>query len=139
MYTSLWIWLAAALVFVVLEVFTPGFIFACFVAGAIAAGVTSLLTDSYLIQGIVFGVVSVGLIPLTRGLAARITKPAPVLSNVDGLIGKIGVVKNDVSATAGQIVVEDQVWQARSETTVPVGGKVRILSVEGAKVIVEKL
>lgn len=139
MYTSLWIWLAAALIFVVMEVFTPGFIFACFVAGAIAAGVTSLITDSYIIQGAVFAVVSVGLIPLTRGLASRITKPAPVLSNVDGLIGKIGIVKNDVSATAGQIVVDDQVWQARSETDVAVGAKVRIRSIEGAKVIVEKM
>ena len=136
---AIWVWLALAIIFVVIEIYAPGFIFACFVAGAIAAGVTSLITDSYVIQGAVFAVISVGLIPLTRGLAARITKPAPVLSNVDGLIGKIGIVKNDVSATAGQIVVDDQVWQARSETAVPAGGKVRIRSIEGAKVIVEKM
>lgn len=139
MYTSLFIWLAAALIFVVLEIFTPGFIFACFVVGSVAAGVTSLLTESYLIQGAVFGVVSLVLIPLTRRFAARITKPAPVESNMDALIGKTAIVKNEVSSTDGQIVVEDQIWQARSETTIAVGDKVRILSVEGAKVIVEKM
>lgn len=139
MYTSLFIWLAAALIFVVLEVFTPGFIFACFVVGSVVAGVTSLLTDSYLIQGVVFGVVSLALIPLTRRFAARITKPAPVASNMDAFIGKTAFVKNEVSSTGGQIVVDDQVWQARSEATIAVGEKVRILSVEGAKVIVEKL
>lgn len=139
MYTALWVWLAAALIFVVLEVFTPGFIFACFVVGSVAAGVTSLLTDSYLIQGAVFGVVSLVLIPLTRRFAAKITKPAPVATNMDALIGKTAVVKNEVSSTAGQVVVDDQVWQARGETTIAVGDRVRILSVEGAKVKVQRI
>jgi membrane protein implicated in regulation of membrane protease activity len=139
MYTSLFIWLAAALIFVVLEIFTPGFIFACFVVGSVAAGVTSLLTESYLIQGVVFGVVSLVLIPLTRRFAAKITKPAPVATNMDALIGRTAQVKNEVSPTGGQIVVEDQVWQARSEATIAVGEKVRITSVAGAKVTVEKL
>jgi membrane protein implicated in regulation of membrane protease activity len=139
MYTSFFIWLAAALIFVVLEVFTPGFIFACFAVGSVAAGVTSLATESYLIQGIVFGVVSLVLIPLTRRFAARITKPAPIVSNMDALIGKTAVVKKEVSSTGGQVVVDDQVWQARSQSTIAVGEKARILSVEGAKVIVEKL
>ncbi|NMC44434.1 MAG: NfeD family protein [candidate division Zixibacteria bacterium] len=139
MYTALWVWLAAALIFVVLEVFTPGFIFACFVVGSAAAGVVSLFTESYLIQGAVFGVVSLVLIPLTRRFAARITKPAPVATNMDALIGRTALVKNEVSPTGGQIVVEDQIWQARSEATIAVGEKVRITAVAGAKVTVETL
>lgn len=139
MYTGLWVWLAAALIFIVLEIFTPGFIFACFVVGSVAAGVTSLMTDSYVLQGAVFGVVSLVLIPLTRRFAAKITKPAPVASNMDALIGKTAIVKNEVSSTGGQIVVDDQVWQARGDMAIAVGAKVRILSVEGAKVIVEKM
>lgn len=139
MYTTLWVWLAAALIFVALEIFTPGFIFACFVVGSVAAGVTSLFTESYLIQGAVFGVVSLVLIPLTRRFAAKITKPAPVATNMDALIGRTALVKNEVSSTGGQIVVEDQIWQARSETTIAVGEKVRILSVEGTKVRVDKI
>lgn len=137
MYTALWVWLAAALIFVVLEVFTPGFIFACFVVGSVAAGVVSLFTESYLIQGMVFGVVSLVLIPLTRRFAAKITKPAPAASNMDALIGKTAVVKKEVSSTGGQVVVDDQVWQARSQSTIAVGKTARILSVEGVKVIVE--
>jgi hypothetical protein len=58
------------------------------------------------IQGAVFGVVSLVLIPLTRRFAARITKPSPVASNMDALIGKTAQVKNEVSSTGGQIVVE---------------------------------
>lgn len=130
---AIWVWLAAAIIFVMLEIFTPGFIFACFVVGAVGGAVTTLITDSYVIQGAVFAVLSIALIPLTRPLARKITKPSPVISNVDGLIGKIGTVTKEVSDMAGQIIVDDQVWQARAETVIPPEKKVKIVSVEGAK------
>jgi len=139
MQTVVWVWLAAALIFVVIEIFAPGFIFACFVVGAIAAGATALISDSYVLQGAVFAVISIVLIPLTRPLANRITKPSPVLSNVGGLIGKIGYVKNEVTDTSGQVVVDDQVWQARSDTMIPADRKIKVLSVEGAKLKVEEI
>jgi membrane protein implicated in regulation of membrane protease activity len=130
---AIWVWLAAAIIFVMLEIFTPGFIFACFVVGAVGGAVTSVITDSYIAQCAVFAVLSIILIPLTRPLARRITKPSPVITNVDGLIGKIGYVTKEVSDKAGQIIVDDQVWQARADTVIPPDTKVRILSVEGAK------
>ena len=133
-----WIWLAAAVIFIVIEIFAPGFIFACFVVGSIAAGITALFTDSYVIQGIVFAVVSLILIPLTRPLANKITKPSPVLSNVDGLIGKAGYVKKEVSETAGQIEIEGQVWQSRAKNVVAKGQKVRVVSIEGNRLFVEE-
>ena len=133
-----WVWLAAAVIFIVIEIFAPGFIFACFVVGSIAAGITALFTDSYVIQGIVFAVVSLILIPLTRPLANKITKPSPVLSNVDGLIGKAGYVKKEVSETAGQIEIEGQVWQSRAKNVVAKGQKVRVVSIEGNRLFVEE-
>ena len=136
---AVWVWVAAAIVFVALEIFTPAFIFACFVVGALAAGATTFFTDSFVIQGLVFAVVSIILIPLTRPLARKITKPSPVTSNVDGFIGKFGYVKKEVSDKAGQILIEDQVWQARSEKTIAVDKKVKIISVEGAKLKVEEV
>ena len=135
---SIWVWLALAIIFIVIEIFAPGFIFACFVIGSVAAGVTATMSDSYLLQIIVFAVVSMVLIPLTRPLANKITKPSPVISNVDGLIGKTGYVKNEVSDTAGQVLVDNQVWQARSDKTIGVNTRVRIIAVEGATMKVEE-
>lgn len=135
---SIWVWLALAIIFIVIEIFAPGFIFACFVIGSVAAGVTATMSDSYLLQIIVFAVVSMVLIPLTRPLANKITKPSPVISNVDGLIGKTGYVKNEVSDTAGQVLVDNQVWQARSDKTIGVNSRVRIIAVEGATMKVEE-
>lgn len=136
---AIWVWLAAAIIFVMLEIFTPGFIFACFVVGAVGGAVTSVITDSYVAQCAVFAVLSIALIPLTRPLARKITKPSPVISNVDGLIGKIGTVTKEVSDMAGQIVVDDQVWQARAETVIPPEKKVKIVAVEGAKLKVTEV
>lgn len=137
MTTALWIWLAAALVFLMVEIFAPGFIFACFVAGSIAAAGVSLVTDSYIVQGVVFAVVSLVLIPLTRPLAQKITRPSPVSSNVDALIGKTGFVIKDISEIEGQVNVDGQVWQARCDGKIQTGQKVRVLAVEGAKMRVE--
>jgi len=134
----LWIWLAAALIFLIIEIFSPGFVFACFVVGSVAAGLTSMGTDSLLIQGTVFAVVSLVLIPLTRPLAQKITKPSPVQSNVDALIGKTGIVLKEVDETAGQIKVNEDVWQARSDEVIAVGLKVTVLAVEGARLKVKK-
>ncbi len=135
---SIWVWLALAVIFIVIEIFAPGFIFACFVIGAVAAGVTATMSDSYLLQIIIFAVVSMVLIPLTRPLANKITKPSPVISNVDGLIGKTGYVKSEVSDTAGQILIDNQVWQARSDTTIEVDKKIKIIGIEGATMKVEE-
>lgn len=138
MSVSIWVWLAAAILFVIIEIFAPGFIFACFVVGSIAAGVTAAFTDSLITQGAVFAVVSIGLIPITRPLANKITKPSPATSNVDRLIGKTGVVKKEVSELAGQILIDGQIWQARAEKTIPTESKVKVTRIEGAKFFVEE-
>ncbi len=138
MSVNIWVWLAAAILFIIIEIFAPGFIFACFVLGSIAAGVTATFTDSVLIQGAVFAVVSIGLIPATRPLANKITKPSPIISNVDGFIGKVGLVKKEVSEVRGQILIESQIWQARAEMTLAVDTKVKVLKVEGNKFFVEE-
>jgi len=66
-------WLIIAVIFTIIEIFTAGFFYACFAAGAIVAWASSLVTGSALWQIIVFCVVSVGLIPITRIFARRVT------------------------------------------------------------------
>lgn len=138
METAVWIWLALAFIFLMIEIFAPGFIFACFVVGSLGGALTAVFSESYLLQGVIFAVASLILIPLSRPLANKITKPSPVKSNVDGLIGKIGYVKAEVSDTAGQVVVDGQIWQGRSKNTIAVDQKVTVLSVEGARLNVEE-
>lgn len=139
--TIFWLWLAAAVIFLIIEITTPSLVFACFVVGAIGSAVTSTMTESYLIQTAVFAVISIILIPLTRPLAKKITKPSPQVTNVDAMIGKTGVVVKsiDPSADVGQVRVEGQVWQAIAEESINEGTKIKVDRVTGARLHVLRI
>jgi membrane protein implicated in regulation of membrane protease activity len=141
MSTMFWIWMAAAVVFLILEMMTPTLIFACFVAGSAVAGVYAFFyPESYYWQIGLFVAVSVVLLPLTRSLAKRITKPSPQKSNVDALIGKVGLVTRAIDPDlGGQVVVEGQTWMAYGSESIEQNAKVKITGVSGAKLHVEKL
>lgn len=139
--TIFWLWLAAAAIFLIVEIGTPTLVFACFVVGAIGAAVSSTMDASYLIQLAVFAGISIILIPLTRPLARKITKPSPQPTNVDAIVGKNGVVMQAINANhdTGQVRVDGQIWQARSDTPLEIGVEVRVEKIIGAKVIVTKI
>jgi inner membrane protein len=138
--TIFWLWLAAALVFLIIEITTPTLVFACFTVGSIGAAVASTMTDSYLIQTAVFAVISIILIPLTRNLAKKITKDSPQKTNVDAMVGRPGLVikKIDPALDVGQVRVDGQVWQAVAEEAIDVDIKIKVDSVMGARLYVSK-
>lgn len=141
MNTLFWIWLAIGVVFLIFEVTTPAFLFACFAVGGFAGAVTVLFTESILIQLAVFAGVSIILIPLTRPLARRITKESPQKSNIDALIGKTGIILKaiDPDQDSGQVRVEGQIWQAVAEHKIDQGTKVIINQIKGARAYVAEL
>jgi membrane protein implicated in regulation of membrane protease activity len=141
METLFWIWLAAAGVFLIVELATPTMIFICFVVGAVAAAVIAQFwPEAYYWQGAIFAVLSAVLIPFTRRFAKKISKDPPELSNVDRMIGQVALVTEAVDPDlGGKVKFEGEVWIARAERTIAANTKVRIKSVAGTKVIVEPL
>jgi len=135
-----WIWLAAVVVFLILELMTPTLVFACFVAGSLVAGVLSVFyPENYYLQLGIFAGVSVILLPLTRSLARKITKPSPQKSNVDALIGKVGLVTKTIDPDlGGQVRLEGETWLATAGEKIDENTKVVVISVSGAKVHVER-
>ncbi len=138
--TIFWLWLAAALVFLIIEITTPTLVFACFTVGSIGAAVASTMTDSYMIQTAVFAIISIILIPLTRNLAKKITKEPPQKTNVDAMVGRPGLVikKIDPALDVGQVRVDGQVWQAVAEEAIDIDIKIKVDSVMGARLYVSK-
>ena len=134
-----WIWMAAAVIFLILELMTPTLIFASFVAATAAAGVYSYFSpDSYYIQLGIFVGVAVILLPTTRVIAKKITKEPPQKSNVDALVGQTALVIKAIDPNdGGQIRFEGEVWRATAEVGIPAEQRVRIVSVSGTKVKVE--
>ena len=106
------IWLIASGVFFILEIFTVGFLVFWLGVAALLAMLISFLTDSIIIQTTVFVISSALLIFATRPLVNKITKKDTVPTNVYSIVGKRGIVIEDIDwATGkGQIKSEGEVW-----------------------------
>jgi membrane protein implicated in regulation of membrane protease activity len=136
-----WIWAAAVVIFLILELMTPTLVFACFVVASLAAGIYAWFEPTnYYWQIAVFLIVSLILLPATRSLARRITRESPRKSNVDALVGEVGLVVKPIDPDlGGQVKVGSEVWRARSSRAIAVNEKARVIAVAGAHLEVEPI
>ncbi len=133
------IWLVLAVIFLLLEIASPAFLFICFTVGAIIAALSSLVTGSYLVQAVVFAVVSIAAIPISRPIANRMSRAkAPRSSNVDGLIGKTAYVVDtiDPAENTGMVRIGHEKWRATAEKKIEHGSTVTVTKIDGATLTV---
>lgn len=133
-------WLAAILVFGIVEAVTVGLASIWFALGAAAAFGVSFFVPSVWVQAAVFAVVSLAAMALIRPLAQRYLTPRVEATNADRVIGREGVVTQEVDnlAATGRVSVAGAEWTARGEEDIPIpaGTRVQVLRIEGVKVIV---
>lgn len=139
----MWVfWLIAAGIFFIIEMATIGFLVFWLGIGALLAMVTSFITDSILIQSIVFLVTSTLLLIFTRPLVNKFIKvPKEIKTNAYSIIGKKGIVIskiNNIEGT-GQIKIDGDVWSAKSATDedIPENTEVEIVEIDGVKAVVK--
>ena len=135
------VWLGVMILFAVGEAITVGLTSIWFAVGALGGLITAGLGFGFWPQIIVFIVLSGITLALVRPLAKKLLRPGYSATNADQVIGTVGVVTQAVDNLAGQGLVNlsGQVWSARSKTeaVIPVGQEVRVLHIQGVKVIVE--
>ena len=137
-------WLAALVIFLVLEAETMGLVSIWFAAGSLVALLVSLVTDRFLVQ-LAFGLVAsaICLAALRPVLKRRLAPGRQQRTNADRVIGMQGVVTEDIDNIQGRgaVIVRGQTWTARSESgaLIPRNARVRILRIEGVKLFVEPL
>ena len=136
-------WLIASGVFFIIEIFTVGFLIFWLGIGALFAMLISFLTNNIIIQTTVFVISSGLLIFATKPLVNKITKKEVIPTNVYSIVGKKGIVVEDIdwSTGTGQIKSEGEVWSAKTneQINIPKGTEVEIESIDGVKVIVKPL
>ncbi|MEE8404726.1 MAG: NfeD family protein [candidate division Zixibacteria bacterium] len=134
-----WIWLAAAVIFLIIELVSPTLIFVCFFAGALASGAYSYFSpDQFYWQIGIFVIVSVALLPPTRMLAKKLDKASAQKSNVDALVGQTGLVIKPIDPdSGGQVQIGGEIWLASAGSAVAEGARIRVLSVSGTRLNVE--
>ena len=133
-------WLAAAVIFGVVELITAPLICIWFCGGALVAALVGYFTNSMLVSTVVFVLVSALLLVLTRPLVKSKIAPKVQPTNADRIIGKEAVVilGIDPVENKGQIKVDGQVWSAKSECAIAEGERVTVSSIEGVKAVVTK-
>lgn len=134
------LWLAAVVVFAIVEGATTALISVWFVVGAVVAFILSLFGLSMKIQFMTFAVVSAVALAITIPLLAdrRRQNKAPVTNGSPLTIGKRGVVlKTVVPGEVGRVRVDGLDWQARSEETLPQGTRCEVSDVDGAVLLVK--
>lgn len=134
-------WLAAFIVFAVGEAVTVGLVSVWFAVGALAALFATALGAGLWLQITVFLGVSALALALFKPLSTKFLKPKVSATNADRVIGAQALVTETINNTQaqGQVKVSGQVWSARAaqDVVIPAGRDVKILRIEGVKVIVE--
>ena len=136
-------WLAAFIAFAIGEAITVGLVSVWFAVGALAGLFVAALGAGLWLQITVFLGVSALALALFKPLSGKFLRPKLSATNADRVIGASALVTEtiDNSQAQGQVKVKGQVWSARSDqdVVIPAGRNVRVLRIEGVKVIVELL
>lgn len=136
------IWLSILVVMAVIEIITLGLTTIWFAGGAIVAFIASLLGAPIPAQITLFVVVSLILLFSTRPLALKYFNRDRVRTNAEGLIGRYGIVLEDINNlhAVGLVQVDGLEWTARAtdENTIEKGREVVIRAINGVKLIVEE-
>lgn len=137
-----YIWLIAAIIFCIAEILYSGFFIIWFAIGSLAALITSFFTTNLVIQTIIFLIVSlVLLITLTKHITNKLLKHPTIATNVDGLIGKKGMVIETIGENTlepGLVKLDGEIWTATSlyDEVIEKGTLVEIKQIKGVRLIV---
>ena len=133
-------WLAAFIVFSIGEAVTVGLVSVWFAVGALGGLFAAALGAGLWLQIVVFLGVSALAVALFKPLSSKLLKPKLSATKADRDIGSAALVTQTIDNTQaqGQVKVNGQVWSARSnqDVVIPAGRDVKILRIEGVKVIV---
>ena len=133
------IWFVVFIVMLVIEILTVNLVSIWFAIGALSAMLTAYFTESILIQIVVFILVSIISLLITKPLVKKFKGFDITPTNSDRVIGKTGeVIKRIGKNNYGEVKIFGNTWTATSKEELEVGDKVKVLNIEGVKLIVEK-
>jgi membrane protein implicated in regulation of membrane protease activity len=136
-------WLGLAVALGVAELFSLDLMLLMLAVGAVVGMAVSLTGAALWLQVLAAVAASVGMLALVRpGLVKRLHGGPELTLGHNALIGKQGVVVDEVSAQGGQIRVGGELWTARpyDETEVIAPGEaVDIFEIKGATAMVHRI
>ena len=143
------IWLALMIIMVIVECMGPALVSIWFAAGALVSLILSLLsfipnvTIPWWVQVIVFIVVSAITLLALRPLSKRCLKRNTINSNVDSLVGKRGLLEEEIKPfEPGVCKINDVLWteiSTNGKETIATKSVVEVVAIQGNKLLVKKV
>lgn len=135
-----YIWLGVVILLTLVECMTAGLTTIWFVVSGIIALLVSLTVDNFMLQFGIFVILGIFLLITTRPLLLKFIKPKQEKTNFDRIIGMEGVVTEKITKSAvGEVKVDGKKWSAISTKIIEKDSIVKILSIDGTKLKVEKV
>lgn len=135
-------WLIIMLVMLVVEAAAPGLVSVWFAVGALAALISTLCKAAVWLQIVIFVVISVLALVITKPLVKKYVNGKAQPTNADMILGKECIVREEIDNLAGTGAVSagGKIWTARSaedDVKIPEGMCVSVIRIEGVKAIVK--
>ena len=122
------IWFILIFAFLIIEALSFNLITIWFAFGSLCAFISTYFTDNLIIQIVVFTFFTIISLIFTKPLLDKFINKNVTKTNIDIIIGKI----------PGRVKVSGKDWMAISNSHIDEGKKVRVLKIEGAKIIVRE-
>ena len=133
------VWLVTAIVLAIIEASTVNLVTIWFIASALVALLLAYLGVSTYIQIAVFVILGVVLLIFTRKPLEKLLKKTKQKTNADRVLDMTGVVTKEITEEeSGEVKVDGKKWTAISKQNIKEGSKVKILKIDGVKLIVEE-
>lgn len=139
---AIWLWAIAIVLFGILEAITAQLVSIWFLLGAIGALVTALCHGAFWLQIVVFFVVSIITLLVSKPLVKKVVSPKTEKTNADRCIGETGIVIEEINnvTSTGQVKINGNVWTARSTKgdVISKDALVIVDKIDGVKLMVTK-
>lgn len=134
------LWMIIFIALIVLELTTVNMVSIWFAIGALSSFILSFWVNDLTWQVAVFVGVSFISLLLTKKFVSKIRNSEVIRTNLDRVIGQIGIVTEEItSLEPGEVKVDGKRWSAISTKKINVGSKVEILSIDGVKLNVKEV
>ncbi len=135
-----WIfWLVLVIILSFVEVATVNLVSIWFVASGIVAMILSFFIEDIAIVSTIFAILGIVLLIITRPIVNKLKSKDNVKTNLDRIIGEDAIVTQDIMKNeVGEVKVDGKRWSAISKNKCLKGDIVKILRIDGVKLVVEK-
>ncbi len=137
---NVFIWIIIIVLLTLVEIMTINLTTIWYVASAIVSLIISFFSENFLLQFGIFVVLGTILLLTTRPFLKKLTVHKKEATNLDRVIGMEAIVTESIDKnTIGEVKVDGKRWSACSNQKIDVNCVVKVLSIDGVKLKVERI